>query len=203
MTYRAPNRLDFQRETLLRVWELIADVAEERIRDVTPSRALGDGIQVLLESGAFNQGFVSGGVEYSHYWAVMLHDGHGPITPKNGQWLVYYANPDNDPRISPTPDGYPTRVSQRRFLTASDWKKINQENAKRRAAGFPPFAYIVRKSGPFEGFHWLEPETPPPLGVGRISDDVGAEASALFSREVLRRLPKPTARSRTATLRLR
>ena len=51
----------------------------------------------------------SGSVRVPLYWASWYHDGRGAIRARNKQYLVYYLNPADDPRLS---GGRPQRPEQ-------------------------------------------------------------------------------------------
>lgn len=50
-------------------------------------------------------------VETDFYWAVYYHDGRGPIRARPGKYLVFFRNPDDDPRIGGPARNYPRRVA--------------------------------------------------------------------------------------------
>lgn len=67
-----------------------------------------------------------------HYWAVYVHDGRGPATPKNAAFLVWFRNPRNDPRLNNGRS--PERLAQTRRLSSSQfkyWSAKNREIVKR------------------------------------------------------------------------
>tara|TARA_R110002167_G_scaffold89910_1_gene242571 strand:- start:1131 stop:1664 length:534 start_codon:yes stop_codon:yes gene_type:complete len=69
------------------------------------------------------------------YWAHWYHDGRGRVNAKPGGFLIWYKNPDDDPRLS---GGYPIRPS--------DVKRLSRERFKQdRAAGK---LIVARSSGP-------------------------------------------------------
>lgn len=56
-----------------------------------------------LESEAF--------VLTDFYWAIYYHDGRGPIQARPGKFLVFFRNPDEDPRINGAARNYPRRAT--------------------------------------------------------------------------------------------
>ena len=48
----------------------------------------------------------------THYWAHWVHQGRGPVTPGSGQFLAWYRNPRQDPRLTPFGGQTPPRASQ-------------------------------------------------------------------------------------------
>lgn len=69
------------------------------------------------------------------YWAVYLHDGRGPVSPKAATFLVWFRNPKNDPRLSGGQS--PLRAAQTRRLSKSQfqyWARKNQAIIKKYRA---------------------------------------------------------------------
>jgi hypothetical protein len=48
-----------------------------------------------------------------HYWAVFVHDGHGPVNMPPGKYMAAFRDPRLDPRLA---SGYPIRASQVKSL---------------------------------------------------------------------------------------
>lgn len=81
-----------------------------------------------------------------HYWAVYYHDGRGPVSPTNASKLVFFEDPLlNDPRLS---GAYPRRPDDVPRLSRAQYLEGLQRNAERRAAGLPPFMFVVDAVGP-------------------------------------------------------
>jgi hypothetical protein len=80
-----------------------------------------------------------------HYWAVYYHDGRGPVQPVSARKLVFFNNPDDDPRLE---GGYPVRVSDIRKLTKEEYDEGLRRNAERRRSGGEPFMFVVDSVGP-------------------------------------------------------
>lgn len=74
----------------------------------------------------------TGCINVPHYWAVILHDGRGP-SPRDGEGLlIWFPNPNNDPRLRG--GRYPVRRSDVRHLTKSEFQaaqRVNQQIIKR------------------------------------------------------------------------
>jgi len=79
-----------------------------------------------------------------YYWAVYYKNGVDFIRfPKRGEWLIWYVNPNDDPRIRPVPQGYPIRRTDVRHLNRAEYreaKKLAKEGKVifARSAGYIP-----------------------------------------------------------------
>lgn len=80
-----------------------------------------------------------------HYWAVYYHDGRDGFSADSGRFLVFFANPDDDPRLA---DGYPERAADIRRLTRDEFYAGLAENERRAESGGTPFMFVVRSVGP-------------------------------------------------------
>lgn len=84
-----------------------------------------------------------------HYWAIYQHDGRGRVTPVRAKMLVYYADPNDDPRLS---GGYPVRLSDVRRLTGAEFEEGLEKNRELYAAnpggGRQQFMRVRKASGP-------------------------------------------------------
>lgn len=137
------------REFFRQIWEILGRRAFNRLRPRIPSRTL----QNALRLEVFDYGFR---LYIPHYWALYLHDGRGPVRPKDKTVLVWYENPlQDDPRLK---GGYPVRANQIRRLNASQFKAGLRENRRRArlnrldGGNRPPFMIIRNTAGPFRGF---------------------------------------------------
>lgn len=64
-----------------------------------------------------------------HFWAVILHDGRGPVYPGvNARYLVFFVNSRDDPRLS---EGYPVDPNDGRRLTKAEFEFGIRENERR------------------------------------------------------------------------
>ena len=61
-------------------------------------------------------------VNIPHYWAIYYHDGSGPITMPKGKYMVWFRNPEDDPRLK---SGFPVKRSDVRGLNLSS-KQFNR-----------------------------------------------------------------------------
>ena len=73
-----------------------------------------------------------------HYWAVYNHDGRSPVRPRKASYLVWFRNPNDDPRLSGGRS--PERLSQVRKLSKGNfqkWSAVNRQIVKnyRRRTG--------------------------------------------------------------------
>lgn len=67
-----------------------------------------------------------------HYWAAYVHDGRGPVRPKSATMLVWFRNPNNDPRLSGGRS--PVRARGAKRLSSGQFKKwadINRQIIRR------------------------------------------------------------------------
>jgi hypothetical protein len=80
-----------------------------------------------------------------HYWAVYYHDGRDGFAAPGGRVLVFFADPDDDPRLE---GGYPERESDIRRLTRDEFYAGLAENEQRALEGAGPFMFVVRSVGP-------------------------------------------------------
>jgi len=130
-----------------------------------------------------------------HYWAVYYHDGRGAVSPVSAQKLVFFANPNDDPR-----GRTPEREAQVRRLTKAQYHEGLRINRERRAAGREPFMFVVDSVGPAAPhpfFDRLE------KGAAKRADGV---VRRIFERELLRQLdvdPFTRSETRVASFRLR
>lgn len=166
-----------------RVLEAALQEANYQTRQQCPSRALRRAQRVVRDSDT------KGGVLYPHYWAVPLHEGRRELNARPGKKLVYFANPDDDPRIKPRPFGYPERVSQRRRLTKAEFRAGLRKN-RSRAPG-DPYMLVRTRVGASRPQPWLR--------VGMKGNPERAIMEATYralDREVARQFPPRTARIR-------
>lgn len=119
-------------ELLPKLAEELARQGYEKARLVIRSNQLRRGLRrVHNDDGSWS-------LLVPHYWAVYLHDGRGPVTPKTATYLVWFRNPKDDPRL--TGGRSPERLSQARRLSASQFKYWAEKNRQiikryRRATG--------------------------------------------------------------------
>jgi hypothetical protein len=80
-----------------------------------------------------------------HYWAEFYHDGREGFSAPGGRFLVYFADPEDDPRIE---GGYPVRAAEIRRLTRDEFYAGLAENEVRALDGAEPFMFVLRSVGP-------------------------------------------------------
>lgn len=100
----------FKRELAL----LMGERLRLAVRPFIKSKTLRDSIEVQLL--VVDPAGVSAALVWPHYWAVYYHDGRGPLRPVNGRFLVYFLDPEDDPRFQ---NGYPVRESDVKRLELS------------------------------------------------------------------------------------
>lgn len=86
-----------------------------------PSRTLRDALQRR------NFG-LKGDLFIPHFWALFVHDGRGPFGPKSARFLVFFQDPNDDPR-KPTPE----REASARKLTRGEFDAGIAENRRLQA----------------------------------------------------------------------
>lgn len=147
------------------VLEAKLELAEQAYRAYyprIPSRTLREALTIVFKGSEDNADLDEDDVALyiPHYWALYLHDGRGPVSPRFKKFLVYYRNPRDDPRLA---DGYPVRASQHKRLSENDFKEGLRKNRRNYQLGIPPFMYVVkddrgrpRSTGPAAGYHWFD-----------------------------------------------
>lgn len=126
-----------EKQLALDISKIIAQHALTLIRPDVPSKTLQEAMRVRVSKGAAS-------VYIPHYWAVYFHDTRAAFGPRKKRWLVWFANPADDPRLQPKP---PERYDPNNRLSKEDWDEGLAENLRRQAAGLPPYM-IVRKRVP-------------------------------------------------------
>lgn len=133
------------------VGDILRQIGREellRVRSAIPSRTLRRALRLIVEE---NQGRAR--LFIPHYWAVYLHDGRGPVQARGGGKLVFFDDPDDDPRLR---GGYPERASDIRRLSRREYERGLEINRERRARGQRPFMYVVDSVGPAAGRPWFD-----------------------------------------------
>lgn len=115
----------------------LASAARDSAAKAAKSKTIANSLEVVkLPSGEFV-------VESPFYWAVYYHDGRGAIRARPGHKLVYFRNPDDDPRIGGAARNYPKKRSDIRRLTKAQFYRFLRD---------PNSGMIVRDSvGPSKG----------------------------------------------------
>lgn len=110
-----------------------------RVRTMIESRTLRNAIRLIIHE---NEGRAE--LFIPHYWAVWYHDGRGPVKPVSARKLVFFDDPNDDPRLK---GGYPVTPAQVKRLTKSQYQEGLRRNAERAARGLRPFMYVVDSVG--------------------------------------------------------
>lgn len=92
-----------------------------------------------------------------HFWAVYVDQGTRrairPIPPK--RWLVWFPNPEDDPRLDP----YPIRREDVKSLldvwTDEEWTAAKRVNRERARAGLLPIFYFSKFEPARRGKHFF------------------------------------------------
>ena len=118
----------------------LAEIAAPVARQVIPSRTLRAQLTVeYLGPGR-------SALRLESFWALILHDGRGPVNPgKGARFLVYYVDARDDPRLR---NGYPIYPQDQRRLTSTEFYEGVAENRRREQinpAGGPQQFMIVAK----------------------------------------------------------
>lgn len=84
-----------------------------------------------------------------HFWAIYQHDGRGTVRPTTKRFLVYYRDPNDDPRLK---GGYPIELKDIKRLTRDQFVAGAEENRRRYlanpAGGRQQFMVVREASGP-------------------------------------------------------
>lgn len=86
-------------------------------------------------------------ISLPHYWAAFVHDGRPAVHPVNARFLVWFAEPRDDPRTEGTRN-YPVRKSDVRRLSPQAWEYGLEQNRINKKAGLPPYMIVTVSSGP-------------------------------------------------------
>ena len=124
-------------EELLRIYgedELI------RVQALIGSRTLREALRLIVEP-QIGQATLF----IPHYWAEFYHDGRAGFEAQAGRVLVFFADPDDDPRLEA---GYPVRAADIRRLTREEFNDGLAENEARASDGRAPFMFVLRSVGP-------------------------------------------------------
>jgi hypothetical protein len=124
-----------------KVLEAIGPKELERVRVTIGSSTLRNALRlIIVESEARANLFIP------HYWAVFYHDGHGTILPRKARKLVFFDDPNDDPRLNSGES--PERAADLRRLTEEQYREGLRRNRDRAARGERPFMYVVDSLGP-------------------------------------------------------
>lgn len=127
----------------------MADRLRERVRSLIDSKTLKRSLEVRLSVQGREQ--IGAEIYLPQYWAVYYHDGHGPVTPVNGKFIVYFASIEDDPRVAGGKD-YPVRAAQirRLRLDPTEFRRLVDEGkliVKRSTGPARPHRFFDRLAG--------------------------------------------------------
>ena len=117
----------------------------ERARALIGSSTLRAAVTLIVEAQLGADGSGTARIFVPHYWAEFYHDGREGFSAESGRLLVFFADPDDDPRLE---GGYPIRQADVRRLSREAFFAGLAENEARAAAGAPPFMFVLRSVGP-------------------------------------------------------
>ncbi len=131
MSFRAPAIADFRVDLM---FELLTE-ARTVIRPAIPSKRLARRLAIRIKARG-----LKGDLFLPQFWAVIHHDGRRGFGPRGAKFLVYFVNPDNDPR-NPTPD----RAANQRKLTRGEFQTALAKNdsLERSNPGGGPFQHMI------------------------------------------------------------
>ena len=157
------------REALyLRVLEAVGQQAKARALPLIPSSTLRAALLLIVD-----ESIGRGELFIPHYWAVYVQDGHAAFGPKGARFLVFFDDPDDDPR-KPNPE----RFANQRRLKRAEFQEGLERNAERRARGQRPFMFVVRRVGATQPTGFFEP------GLDNLSVQVGPTIVGIFDEAV-------------------
>lgn len=158
-----------KRKLIRRILEDLGQQELARVRKSIGSRTLRAAIRLII-----NESEERGDLFIPHYWAVWYHDGRGSVSPVNARKLVFFDDPNDDPRIK---NGRPVRESQVRRLTKEQYQEGLRRN-RLRPPGSRPFMYVVDSVGP---------AAPRPF-FNQLSEGAAQRAEGVVFREFEREL---------------
>ena len=178
----SPADIRFFRSLTQRLGRLATIKARPRI----PSRTLRRALVVIR----ITDQQVSMHIE--HYWAVFVHEGSSGARPKTGEFLAWYKNPRQDPRLTPFGGQTPPRASQllglRQVISAREFREDAQ-------AGKIVFA---RRTGPVKGIPFFSNEAGG--GMQGFVDQANQFATPLTRKHILDRIGKENLKERSVAV---
>jgi hypothetical protein len=123
-----------------RVLEELGQQELARVKGIIGSKTLRAAITLIIDESEQRADLF-----IPHYWAIWYHDGRGSVSPVSARKLVFFDDPNDDPRIQ---GGRPVHESDVRRLTAEQYRDGLRRNQERHAAGRRPFMYVVDSVGP-------------------------------------------------------
>lgn len=170
------------RITTARIAFSLASQARVWARDATDSESIKEAMAVRA------LGFAIAVVEVPFYWARFYHDGRGAMRARPGHKIVYFENPDDDPRINGAARNYPKRAADIKRLTKRQFYKFLGEGK----------LVAVDKVGPADAHPFF---TQGLRNLKHHTDESGAPG--LFSQHVIARMGDMLNMHRGATIRIR
>ena len=133
--------------------------------DSRRAQALREDLRVqIIDVG---EGVSEAAILTDYYWAIYYHDGRGPINARPGRFLVFFRNPDDDPRIGGARRDYPRRASDIRPLQLSRGRFTQLLREGRMVA--------TKRVGPAEPHPFLE------VGFSTLNRIYGPKVEEAFS----------------------
>jgi hypothetical protein len=118
------------------------EVAEQKAKGFCRSRQLRRAInRQIITISAEEAG---GKLNVPHYWAIYYHEGRQVIRPVSASMLVWFRNPNNDPRLKGGLS--PVYRSDIRKLTKAEFQFWSEENRRARKRGAPVPMIVVKRS---------------------------------------------------------
>ncbi len=158
----------------------LGDEGARQARGVIDSSTLRAALRVLIDPSKREARLF-----IPHYWAVYYHDGRSAFAASNTTFLIFYANPQDDPRF-PGPQT-PQRLANVRKLTPAEFQNGLRINAERRASNLPPFMFVVRAVGSTTGTFFFDNDVGMEGFSQRVSS-VEGEQARIFDEWVQREL---------------
>lgn len=163
----------------------------ERVQGFIGSSTLRDAVELVV-------GEIEGEASLfvPHYWAVYYHDGRAGFSAPVGRKLVFFADPEDDPRLE---SGFPVRATDLVRLSREQFEEGLAINAERRASGRDPFMFVVDSVGSAAGQPFFDRLSDG--AAGRMDPIAQAELDA-WVQEMVDTDPALRAERRTARVRL-
>lgn len=139
--------------------------------DSRQAKALRDDLKIAVVADD-NEGL--GEVFTEYYWALYYHDGRGSIRARPGKFLVFFRDPDDDPRISGSARNYPRRAVDNRQLRLSKAEFRSLLKSRRLIA--------TKRVGPASAHPFFE------QGYAALQSKFGPVLVRMFSEEFLKDL---------------
>jgi len=160
----------------------------ERVRGMIGSVTLREAARLIVDAFAGHAE-----IFIPHYWAEFYHDGHGSFGPTDARVLVFFADPDDDPRID---SGYPVRASELRRLTRDEYLEGLDRNLENKEAGLEPFMFVLPSVGPSAGEPFFDDLS---RGAAQRLDPIALGELDAYVQEVI---DEEGTEEKTATLRI-